>query len=192
VRLALALLALLCTGCGVDWRTERPTARAITDRGFSAELPPGWFRATGPITPHITEPREILTVATVPIAGADPRGICDPRSRPALPEFTATDALVTIQESGRGALRLNRLSHPPRPDRFRPDDFEDGSMFTDCFVGDLPVDDHWFGFSDAGRAFHVLVIVGRDARDDVRDEAWAILDRLRFDPRVRPRWKATT
>jgi hypothetical protein len=196
---AVAALAVLLLGCGSESRTHRPvqasahwTVEIDRDHGFSVELPSGWIRASGKITPQITEPLEVLTVATLPIAGADPHGVCEPGSRPALPAFTAHDALVTLQESGRGALRINPLSHPPRPDRFRPKTFPDGSTFTDCFVGDLPVEDHWFGFADAGRAFHVLVIIGRAAPTQVRDEAWSILDRLRFDPDVRPDWKAST
>lgn len=94
-------------------------------------------------------------------------------------------------------IRTRGASHqPPQPSpapRSLPArGFPDGSTFTDCFVGDLPVEDHWFGFADAGRAFHVLVIIGRAASSDVRDEAWSILDRLRFDPDVRPDWKAST
>ena len=196
---AVAALAVLVMGCGTASRTDRPaqasarwTAELDRDHGFSVELPSGWIRASRKLAPQITEPLEILTVATLPIAGADPHGVCEPGSRPALPAFTAHDALVTIQESGRGALRMNRLSHPPRPDRVRPENFPDGSTVTHCFVGDLAVEDHWLGFADAGRAFHVLVIIGRAAPIQIRDEAWSILDRLRFDPSVRPDWKAST
>jgi hypothetical protein len=194
----LAALAVMVAGCGSESPTdgsaqahERWTVEVDRAHGFSVQLPSGWIRASGRITPHITDPLEILTVATRPIAGADPRGICEPGSRPALAAFTEKDALVTVQESGRGALRINSLSHPPRPERFRPESFPDGSTFTDCFVGDLPVEDHWFGFADAGRAFHVLVILGRAAPQHVRNEAWTILDRLRLDPGVRPDWKAS-
>jgi hypothetical protein len=196
---ALAAFAVLLIGCGSESRPDRPvqasaewTVEIDRDHGFSVELPSGWTRAAGKITPQITDPLEILTVGTLPIAGADPHGVCEPGSQPALPAFTEQDALVTLQESGRGALRINPLSHPPRPDHFRPESFPHGSTFTDCFVGDLPVEDHWFGFADAGRAFHVLVIIGRAAPRHVRDEAWSILDRLRFDPHVRPDWKAGT
>jgi hypothetical protein len=59
-------------------------------------------------------------------------------------------------------------------------------------VRKLPVTDHWFGFSDAGRAFHVLVIVGRSASERVRTETWEILDSLRFDRSVKPDWPAGT
>jgi hypothetical protein len=195
----VAASAALLTGCGSESQTDRPAQAAARwtveidrDHGFRVELPSGWIRASGKITPQITEPLEILTVATLPVAGADPHGVCEPSSRPVLAEFTERDALVTLQESGRGALRINPLSFTPRPDRFRPEDFPGGSTFTDCFVGDLPVEDSWFGFADAGRAFHVLVIIGRAAPRHVRDEAWSILDRLRFDPHVRPDWKAST
>jgi hypothetical protein len=196
---AVAAFAVLLMACASESRTDRPaqasarwTVELDRDHGFSLQLPSGWIRTSGKITPQITDPLEILTVATLPIAGADPRGVCEPGSQPALPAFTAQDALVTLQESGRGALRINRLSHPPRPDRFRPEHFPDGSTFTNCFVGDVAVEDHWFGFADAGRAFHVLVIIGRAAPKQVRDEAWSILDRLRFDPHVRPDWEAST
>jgi hypothetical protein len=190
---------MLVTGCGSESQTERAApaserwrVEVDRNRGYSVELPSGWIRATGKLTPQITEPLEILTVATLPIADVGRYDMCGPGSRPALAAFTEKDALVTVQESGRGALRINPLSHPPRPDHFRPEDFPDGSTFTDCFVGDLPVEDHWFGFADAGRAFHVLVIIGRAAPNHVRHAAWSVLDRLRFDPDVRPDWKAST
>jgi hypothetical protein len=194
----VAALALLVMGCGSESRTEgsaqareRSRVEIDRDRGFRVQLPSGWVRASGRITPQITDPLEILTLATRPVAGADPHGTCQPGSRPALAAFTEKDALVTLQESGRGALRINYRSHPPRPDRFRPENFPHGSTFTDCLVGELPVEDHWFGFADEGRAFHVLVIIGRAAPKHVRDEAWSILDRLRFDPDVRPDWQAS-
>jgi hypothetical protein len=199
VAATLGALAALVVGCGGEPRDDgsgRPAARGTVavdrERGYRVALPPGWIRASGTITPGIGEPLEILTAATLPIAGADPQGACAPGSRPALDGFTDKDALVTLQESGRGALRINPLSHPPRPDSFRPEDFPGGSTLTACLVGGLPVEDHWSGFSDAGRAFHALVIVGRAAPEHVRDEAWSILDRVRFDPAVRPDWKAST
>lgn len=155
-------------------------------------MPSGWQRARGSLTPNITSPREILTLATVRLDGASPDNYCRPWEEAQLPEFSKPDALVTIQEGGRGSLRLNHRSYPPRPERFRPEQFKGGSTLTACFVRDLPVTDHWFGFGDAGRAFHVLVIVGRSAPERVRREAWEILDSLRFDTSVQPDWQAGT
>jgi hypothetical protein len=198
VAATLAVFAVLVVGCASESQTDRPVlaterSRVEVDRnrGFTVELPSGWRRATAKLTPQITDPLEILTVATLRITRVGPYDTCAPGARPALAAFTEKDALVTVQESGRGALRINRLSHPPRPDRFRREAYPYGSTFTACFVGDLPVEDHWFGFADAGRAFHVLVIIGRAAPEHVRDEAWSILDRLRVDPEVRPDWRAS-
>jgi hypothetical protein len=51
--------------------------------------------------------------------------------------------------------------------------------------------DYWFGFSDAGRAFHVFVGIGKDAPPDVRRDAFRVLDSLRFDPAVKPGWRSS-
>jgi hypothetical protein len=48
--------------------------------------------------------------------------------------------------------------------------------------------DHWFGFTDAGRHFHVLVAFGPAASAATQTQAWQILDGLRVDPAVRPDW----
>jgi hypothetical protein len=198
VLLLLVLLGALLAGCSgqpsrpagdvtpSEWATYRDG-----ERGFQVDVPAGWRRASGSLTPNITEPREILALATVRLRGAPRDNYCRPWDEPWLPEFSERDALVTIQEGGRGSLRLNYKSYPPRPERFPPERSRGSSTFTACFVRDLPVSDHWFGFSDAGRAFHVLVIVGRSASERVRREAWRILDSLRFDPDVKPDWSAS-
>jgi hypothetical protein len=197
--LVLVLFGALLAGCGrqssqpaenvppSEWSSYRDG-----ERGFEVAVPPGWQRASGSLTPNITSPREILALATVRLRGAPRDNYCRPWDEPWLPRFSERDALVTIQEGGRGSLSLNYKSFPPRPERFRPEQFLDGSTLTDCFVKDLPVTDHWFGFSDAERAFHVLVIVGRSAPERVRREPWRILDSLRFDPEVKPDWPAST
>jgi hypothetical protein len=46
-------------------------------------------------------------------------------------------------------------------------------------------------FTDAGRQFYAMVVLGPDASAKVRAEAFAILDRLRFDPAVQPDWQAS-
>jgi hypothetical protein len=199
VLLVLVLFGALAAGCGRE--ASRPAAEAKPsewtsyrdrERGFEVAVPAGWRRASGSLTPNITEPREILALATVGLRGSPRDNYCRPWDEPWLPELSERDALVTIQEGGRGSLSLNYRSYPPRPERFRPEQFPHGSTLTQCFVRDLHVTDHWFGFSDAKRAFHVLVIVGRSAPERVRTEAWRILDGLRFDPDVKPDWQAST
>jgi hypothetical protein len=196
----VVLAAVVLGGCGGEptrssgggessggWSTYRSAKL-----GLAVRYPSGWRRAAGSLTPTITDPREILTLATLRIDGVPPDNYCRPWDEPQLPEFSKRDALITIQEGGRGSLSLNYRSYPPRPERFRPERLAQGSTFTTCLVRDLPVTDHWFGFSDAGRAFFALVIVGRSAPERVRREAWKIVNSLRFDPEVKPDWSGGT
>ncbi len=168
-----------------DW-----TSYQSIEWGYAVSFPTGWHRAARPLRPDLFDPREILTLATFSTLKGTRSGIVC-RSPSGLPEFSERDALVTLLEGGKGSLRINDASYPPRPDRFRPQRFPDGSTFTACFVRELPVTDHWFGFSDAGRAFHVLVVIGRSAPERVRRVAWRILDSLRLDPDIRPDWEAS-
>ena len=153
-------------------------------RGFRVSLPPDWNRAQQSLSPSMGDPVEILLVATFPVE--ESRGLC--RSLSAIPP---DQALVTLQERGRGAY--GGPTFPPRPASFAPDPRLPGtSTWPYCVNGDdqppIPMDDYWFGFGDAGRAFHVFVGVGRDASPELRREAFAILDTLRFDPEVKPDW----
>jgi hypothetical protein len=50
---------------------------------------------------------------------------------------------------------------------------------------------YWLPFSDAGRRFYALLVLGRDAPASIRAEAFAILDRIRFDPKVKPDWDSS-
>jgi hypothetical protein len=52
----------------------------------------------------------------------------------------------------------------------------------------IPFADHWFNFTDAGRHFHVQVGIGESAPGEARERVYRILDRLRFDPNVKPDW----
>jgi hypothetical protein len=192
VRIAL-LLALALSGCGGgedgeprassgDWREH-----ADERRGFRVSLPPGWHRAERSLSPTIVDPVEILLVASFPVD--ESRGLCR-----TIADIPPDEALVTIQERGRGAA--GQASFPPRPEAFEPDPkLPGGSTWPYCLDGDhrapIPIDDYWFGFGDAGRAFHVLVGLGKEAPPQLSEEAFAILDTLRFDPEAKPDWPAS-
>jgi hypothetical protein len=81
---------------------------------------------------------------------------------------------------------------PPRPAHFS---FEPGmsSEFAACLRTrhGIPLRDHWFRFTDAGRHFHVLVAIGAHAPPDAERDAYRMLDSLRFDPRVKPDWRSS-
>ena len=91
---------------------------------------------------------------------------------------------MTLQERSRAAR--GDPTFPQRPANFEPDPRLPGNSELPYYVRGyrrppIPMLDYWFGFRDAGRAFHVLVGVGREDPDEVRREAFGILDSLRLD-----------
>jgi hypothetical protein len=174
----LALAAVALAGCGTHAAAPAPT---YTARGVTVELPAGWQPAHESLTPQLSDPREVLSVGTYPLSYR--RGECAQMPSSALADLGRGDAFVTIQERGRGT---GPDGFPPRPDHFATIDAMEA---VECVPDPLAA--HWFGFSDGGRHFHVLVVFGPDAPTAVRDQGWAILDGLRVDPGVRPDWSST-
>jgi hypothetical protein len=198
VALSIAAGCLVMTGCSVEAVERRPhdvdarrKASAGVDQrrrwGYTVTVPEGWHEAQTSLTPSLIDPREILTVATFALPRAG--GLCD-----ALERVPPAEAFVTVQERGRGAY--GREGFPTRPATFGPDpELPGSSVWPYCAGGDhrppIPMLDYWFGFSDAGRAFHVFVGIGRDAPADVRRDAFRVLDSLRFDPTIKPGWRSS-
>ncbi len=99
--LLLVLVGTLLASCGSqssqpaddvtpsEWSTFRNR-----ERGLEVAVPPGWQHASGSLTPNVTEPREILALATVRLHGAPRDNDCRPGDAPWLPEFPERDALV--------------------------------------------------------------------------------------------------
>jgi hypothetical protein len=206
---AAAMTVAAIVGCGVGERGGIPHDRRVGATrvgwlayhsrkwGYDVAIPLGWRRAKRSLTPDITDPVEILSVATFPLpVGGE---LCGTGG--ALARVRPAGALVTVQERGVGAY--GGPDFPPRPARFRPDPMlPSRSEWPYCAasprnqrrwrpVQPVPMLDYFFGFGDAGRAFHVLVAIGRAAPRRVRREAFGILDSLHIDPRVRPRWQSS-
>jgi hypothetical protein len=183
----LLALAAGMTGCGKA--SEAPPSASRTYEhprwGYSVEVPPGWERAERSLTPTLTDPVEILVMATYPLERGDVD--CGPV---ALSGFDEDEVLVTILERGRDPAS-DWPDFPPRPPHFQ---FEPGmsSEFTGCLRETRGIDlrDHWFRFTDGGRHFHVLVAIGEAAPPAAEREAYRSLDSLRFDPSVKPDWRS--
>jgi hypothetical protein len=193
------LLALPCSlvGCGDDPAGSEaagtvpspvePAPGTYEDArwGYSVRIPPGWHRAERRIT-ALTDPVETLVVATYrPRSGSER---CGPL---AFEGFDAHEALVTVLERGLDP-QSDWPDFPPRPRHFA---YEAGqsSEFTECLrtTEGIPLKDHWFRFTDAGRHFHVLVAIGGEAPSSAEAEAYGLLDSLRFDPSVKPDWPSS-
>jgi hypothetical protein len=106
----------------------------------------------------------------------------------ALEDLGAGDALVTLQERGVDS-HSTWLDFPARPAHFGPG-LGGPSEASECSPS-ARFADHWFGFTDGNRHFHVLVAFGPEVAASVRSEAWQILDSLKIDPRVRPHWQSS-
>jgi hypothetical protein len=187
----LALFAFVAVlapaACGRE-TTASPRGQFVTDavHGIALQLPPGWQRATVSLTPGLIDPREVLSVATFPLRYRPTR--CDHVAGSALEDLGPTDGFVTLQERG-----LDPSStwpdFPPRPEHFGPE--LGGPSEASACVPSARFTDHWFGFTDSDRHFHILVAFGPEVPVAVQREAWQILDSLKIDPRVRPDWRSS-
>jgi hypothetical protein len=148
--------------------------------GYTVSFPSEWRRARGRLSPKLTNPREILSLGTFP-----PRyrpTDCEAFAGSAQQDVGPRDAFLTIQESaGRSPDVFS-----PRPRHFGPTTKAPGQLAaiepiepSSCPHSDALV--HWIPFRDAGREFYVLFAYGKSAPQDLRAEAYGILDSLRFD-----------
>lgn len=168
--LAVVVGALLLAGCGGDggrahtrWLVYRDPARH-----FSVRYPDTWHLAQRSLTPHLSEPRELLTVAT----GALPAGgRCAQFPAAAMRAMGNRGAIVTIQE------RARVHGEPPRPRRFhlRRRDASDAGR---CVPG-AGIRSWTLAFRTHGRAFVAIVALGAHATRHRRAQALAVLDSFR-------------
>jgi hypothetical protein len=193
VRSAWIVVVLAIAGCAETAAAPQqarqaapPSAPPVTVRGhgLTAELPADWQAASESLTP-LVDPREALAVATFPLRYRQTECAHVPGS--ALADMGPGDAFVTLQERGLGAA--DGPDFPARPVHFGP--ALGGPSEASACVPAARFADHWFGFTDGGRAFHVMVAFGPQASDEVRRQAWAILDSLSVDPGVVPDWKSS-
>ena len=139
-------------------------------------LPAGWHRARRNLTPQLTEPREILSVATYPLRYKR-RARCGIGGcpTPALNGFQATDILVSIQE------RMHARAVRARTWRSISADTS-GSLAR--IPGSCPGDRvAWYAFeafAQAGRNLYVLAVVGKRAPARAREELKQLLGSLHF------------
>jgi hypothetical protein len=164
----LAAAALLLVGCGgshaphTRWLVYRDHARH-----FSVRYPDTWHRAQQSLTPHLANPREILTVSTGPLLAG---GSCAQYPTAALRALGTAGALVSVQEGG-------GHTGTRRPRRFRlRDGYRDdapacvpGASFRSWIIP----------FRDHGRDFYGIVALGVHASARRHAQALRVLDSFR-------------
>jgi hypothetical protein len=185
---ALALVALALAGCGPETEASPPrpaSPTAYESRGVAVKLPFGWQHSSSSLTPGLTDPREVMSVGTFALRFRPTS--CAHIAGSALEDLGPGDAFVTLLERGLEP-GSSWAGFPPRPAQFGPE-LGGPSEASEC-VPTADLVDHWFGFTDGDRHFHVLVAFGPQTTAATRAEAWSILDGLRVDPSVRPDWQS--
>jgi hypothetical protein len=165
---------VVAAGCGGGQPAAAGGSRLVRGDGIRYLLPGGWRAASHSLTPHLSNPRQLLAAGTGPLPAG---GACAHLPSAALRAIGPHDVLVNVQE------RLgSAASFPPRPAHFAAAG-DTRSEAMDC-AGPRPAfRSYWFGFRDGGRGFHVLVAIGRAASPTREREAFALLDSLRVTPR---------
>lgn len=193
IAVGAGVLSVVSDGPGPDERPATQPADAWTTtvnkpRGFTLSLPPGWGLSAESLTPNLSDPRELLSAGTFPLAYR--QGRCNHMPDGALMAMGPADGFVSLQERGRrpqGGL----AGFPPRPASFGASAEQSNGDIASCLGHTAHTVEYFIPFSDANRRFYALVVLGRRASEQTRNEAFAILDRLRFDPTARPGWRST-
>jgi hypothetical protein len=183
---ALPALLLVAAGCGGgDNETPPPRQTVYRDSRYAFEvtLPPGWQRARMSLTPNLDDPREILAAAT--FGPLRPGGSCAQFPSAALAGMPRDAALVELQErAGKPTPEFR-----PRPPHFTASMGIGDSEVNECVPRPRKFDSRWIWVRDGRRFFHVLVALGKDAPASLRQQAFSLLDSLRFG-RFRPDWRS--
>jgi hypothetical protein len=162
------------------------------DDGFTVTYPADWLVSDVAINPGVCSPFEVLAVASYALrpggdAVTDGMGIGN-----AIDDLGPNDILVWVADAG-SACGDTRTSgdgdgFPDRPAAFEPanvcHDF-DRLCPSDGLNGIPGIRHWWMGFRDADRGFYVFVGMGEQAfgEPDRAQQAWDVLDSLRFLPR---------
>ncbi len=148
--------------------------------GLSVRVPATWHRATGSLTPHLVDPVERLSIGTYPLR-AGPLRSCAQLPVGALQAAGARDVFFTLTER----VASDHAHFPPRR---RP--FGLGPAITTetrgCVKGPVPWREHVVSFSDAGRQFSILAVIGTQASKARRAQLHAVIDSLQFTPGMAP------
>lgn len=170
----LALVACVPTNSG-----EVATTSTINSNAVDYNLPDGWQVAEDRLTPNVGDPREILAAGTFHLlAGGDN---CAHMPEAAMESLGPKDALVSLSE------RLDPVAadFDPRQSSFGP--LLSGISKGDAYecINPSERDDVgvvvWLTFRDGNRGFYLLVVMGTDVSDAVRQQTVELLDSLSFD-----------
>jgi hypothetical protein len=158
--------------------TQPAAARTLyqdTEGRFSIRYPAGWIRATESLTPHLSDPREIVSIGTYTMR---PGGeLCEHLPANALEDIGPEDAFLSIEERAAPHLAV----YPARPTQFtlgKPNEDFDG---VGCVRDPNGLLQWWLSFRDGSRAFYALVALGKSASEETRQQLVETLNSFQVD-----------
>jgi len=180
-RARLLLLGLvLLAGCGaepaaVTRAPERPGWTAFTDaaHGLDVRFPSDWHRARRSLTPALTDPAEVLTLATFPLRRG-PHRWCAQVPEQALRDLGPRDVLLTLQERHGGGFGDARPTLGPAT----------ATDFATCVHREGAFEEHWTTFGRGGRSFRLYAALGREVTARRRAQLRGVVRSLRVRPLV--------
>ena len=155
------------------WQARRRFIRRQTPSQI--RIPPGWYHSEEPLAPWLSDPHEILSIATTPIAPIDAPG--NQAACPSEIPKAGVDAIGTrgIYVWLGTASRTFAASPIPRPTSFARAPWNDL-----CPLGDGAVS-QGLVYEDAGREIVVSVVIGAKATRQQRTELYSMLDSMQLD-----------
>jgi hypothetical protein len=169
------VLAVWLASCSSGGASNDSTNRVFSNEvaGISLTVPEGWHASTQRLT-SLIDPRERLVLTSFPVKGTVRSRGCSPDGLlRQLPRSGVAASLLEYMHTGA------RRHFPREPEQFHLR--QPGGGGFDCFTPQPTGDADLFNFRDSGRAFQLLVAVGKDATPETRRTAEQALDSLRVE-----------
>lgn len=184
--LAVALGGALAHAPGAAEAPGPASSRIHGDaaRGIAIPVPAGWRIAPRSLTPNLSDPHEVVSLGTGPMPAA--ARDCAHMPGRAIDQTAPAGAFVSLQERSRTvAAAVDAAAgpdplrgYPPRPARWRLPAAGATEGFVCVTASRVRV--WWRPFHENGRAFYLLVAIGRDAPPARRAQALAVANGLRI------------
>jgi hypothetical protein len=169
-------------GLGTGSAGAEPGWSTYEDRadGLTMSFPSGWAMAAGNLTPTLINPRELVALGTYSLNTKTSSNLCPQFPAAALDAMGSGDAFISILGSERNPNSQSKL-FPARP----AGGFDGSSGvnlsrtdFLQCLAHPLNGNGQWIAFSQAGRNFYVLAVIGTSAPATLRSDVYTILNSI--------------
>jgi hypothetical protein len=150
--------------------------------GLTMSFPSSWAMSAGNLTPTLINPRELVALGTYSLNTNTSSTLCPQFPAAALDAMGSGDAFISIL----GGAPSSNSQTDPFP--ARPAGGFDASSgvnlsrtdFLQCLAHPLNGSGRWIPFSQAGRDFYLLAVIGTDASATLRSDVYTILNSIQI------------